>query len=314
MRPRHRPSLDGTVDLLGLFDGRNVIPVNREALGDNMAFDRKKFRDWMARLGIWSPIIESGEGKDPIQMLILRHQKSELSRWPISRECDEERVMSIATDVEGAAQIHVDGLGGVASFGLFAYADPQEASRGQFVFKLEAYEEEKVGDIEPASVEGLVSQLMRHNEALARTLTTSMGSVMMHQSNVLRSLGSTIEGMMSKRMEEIRDHEEALSLKHEREMQAQAAKNADERLSKGMDRAMAMIPAVINRLAQDKIVPEPLSVGEMMLVSLASKMTPAQIEEMKKILTPEQLLMFGEIMTKAMDANDKAAKAAQGTP
>jgi hypothetical protein len=193
-------------------------------------------------------------------------------------------------------------------FSLFAYADPHEASRGQFAFRLEGFEEERVGVSEPATSEGIIAQQMRHNEAFARMMTQGFGTVMTQMSRINTNLSDTLDKMMGKRGAEIEAHEAALSLKSERELALASAKSADERLSKGMDRIWSLAPALINRIAKEKIVPEDLSVGEHMLIQLAKGITPDQLKSLSTILTPEQAFLMQELIEKAMDANERAAK------
>lgn len=247
---------------------------------------------------------KSRKDSKPLEKFVLRccppgKKGREVDSFEIHDSFSQDDVQSKAEEVLSRAQLDADGMGGMQRFELCAHEKGERAACGRIAFRLRAEEDEwedgnGAGDGE-GDMRSVVLQQMRHNEAFARIFTTSMVSTMSAMTRRMESLDQTLERMMKQRMEAFEQLEEARSQQHDRDMDLMITTGKEERNNKAFERIMLLVPAVINKLAGQKVMngQDPLA---MSLRALAESLQPEQLGLIAKALAPEQQIVLFQVL------------------
>lgn len=245
--------------------------------------------------------IQFGSG-DGIRKVVLTHAAPGSSKSAIieSFEPSEgstiEDMSSLADEIAARAQSDADGLGGVQRYVLLAYSDSGKA-KGRHTFRLRGDDDDGTGlsGEESPDMRGLTMQLMRHNENNMRTMNSSLGMVMRAMGETLQNLQEQNQMLMGRQLEYIKMREEAESKAHERDVELLRATNEEKRRDAIYEKLMLLAPAVVNRFAGKKVIPDN-DPGVLMLASFAESLTQEQIAAIAAKLSPEQQIVLGQII------------------
>lgn len=176
-------------------------------------------------------------------------------------------------------------------------------SGGRFTAKL--YGEDEGGseyadqlDTEGPTTRGIVSQAQRHVEAILKTSMGSMGAVMGHMQRITMQQSEMIERMLAERYQNIQIIEEAMSKKHERELDSMLAASSEERKDRLIEQITTLMPVAANRLlgGGKKLLPEKVTPREQMLKNVVHTLDPSQMESMMAALRPDQQIALLELL------------------
>ena len=208
-----------------------------------------------------------------------------------------ETDMLVNRIVDAAQRDANDFEGGVQKYALFAYYsdDPNYVPRK--IFRVAADDEVRrdLSPSEPPTEKGLVSQVMRHLEAVMRTSTVSTGVV--------------IENMTR----QLRDHQEAkkvtdkqtvdLMLLVQANINEAHRRRLDERkeememgIKEGLfEQLKVAVPIILNRISGKPILPEQ-DKSFMLMAALLENLRPEQQAFLRDGLDPPQAAVLGEIL------------------
>lgn len=167
---------------------------------------------------------------------------------------------------------------------------------------------ESEGGEEAPDSKGLTRQLMRHNEAMARTMAQMVQSVGVIQTRRMESQENVINRLLEDRLKAFEVLEEARSEQAERQLLLESEKAKEGRIDKAIDKAMLLGPVLLSYFTSGKIAskdtPESLLIKE-----LVSTLTVEQFQAIAKTLAPAQQVAFFSLIEKMQKANKTDSEA-----
>lgn len=231
----------------------------------------------------------------------------------VTLQLDETQLHDLANELWSGARDDAEGIGGSQSYRVLIKREHALNPTSRYNFRISggADFEDESGVMEGTSVKGLMGQLMRHTEVAQRNAShVSMQMLSLQQRTISRQ-SAQIDTLVSKSFQAFELLEELTSRKHERDIENKAAENKAFITEQVVDKAMILAPIVANRLMGKKVLPEENSASEELLQSLFSQVSPAQMERLEKVLTPDQLMALGEIMDTVIDRDEKRTEKKQ---
>lgn len=155
---------------------------------------------------------------------------------------------------------------------------------------------------------GLVAQLMRHNEANARTLIQVFQQALGTMSRTVADLSEENRNLRTDRARQLTELEAAKTAELEREVAAAKQIAADARKDKALEQIYDLFPVIKARIlgtgTDASETPESILISE-----LADSFSPDQMARIASALTPNQGVLLGELFQRAKAAKAKAAEA-----
>jgi len=220
--------------------------------------------------------------------------------FDVPPDFDGDQVGIMVDDILVRAQADADALGTkLQRYVLFALeAGKKDGPRFAFRLRGEGDEDGEDGE-EPATEKGLLSQLMRHNEALARMNTMMMGSAMGAMASRLTASEKHVENLLEQRFKDMRALEEAQSLQHDRDMQALITSGQEERKSELFKKLEMILPLVVNKIAGRNLLPA--GPESNVFDALANSLTGDQLSQIAQFLTQEQQVLLLSLLKAARE-------------
>lgn len=208
-------------------------------------------------------------------------------------------VREIADNLDNMVADDASGMGGMQRYVIESWHDDGETASARIALRIQGYDPDidnmDSDDAEPPTKGGILGQQMRHNEIIMKTLVAGMGGAIQSLQRSAARNAELVETLMSQRLEDFKVVEEALSHKHEREMELME-KNADiERKDKLVEKGLTLLPAVVNRISGKQLIAAP-SPRDEMLRSLVETLTPDQLQGIAGQLNPEQQIVLLEML------------------
>jgi len=211
-------------------------------------------------------------------------------------------VDAVISEVINLAQTDANNLhSGIQLYAVFAFYKKNTNYTPRHFFRVSAEEEydpETSGSdpTETPDARGLVSQLMRHNEALARTSVMNTGFLIqtLQQENlsqrqlIHQQLEASVE--MGALMQEMMDNSTA------RRISEKEAENRQGMMGAVFEHLKLLFPVILNKIAGQKITPE-ADQSFNLLASLFESMSMEQQQLLvTKFLNPAQATVFAEFL------------------
>jgi hypothetical protein len=207
----------------------------------------------------------------------------------------EETVDAIILLAEGDAK----NLGSVQKYALriFREKDPSR-STARMIHRVQgADSDEDISgfDSEPSTPKGLLTQLMRHNEASQRALVASLQTIMVTMQRTMARLAEQNDKLQTDRMDSMHIMEEMMSAKLERELAADIARQKQATMGELAKEVKLLAPALINRLTGHETLPAP-DTKALAVSRFVESLTSEQKADLAKGLKPDQQIALLEIM------------------
>jgi len=280
-------------------------------------FIRRDCETWIRK----QVMIQRVEGR--CTRLMLRHVVqgnkvgNEVASFNVPIEWDDQWIQDCLNEIETSAHTDAGGLGGPQKYMVFAFFERSEAKPlARFPF-LEHASDEGSGDegsdldTESPNAKGLTAQLMRHNEALMRTTMMGITQIIGTLQRQVSKQSDTIEKLVQEKFDNLDTMESMLSKKQERDIELREAETKQKLLSDAAEKAMVLMPVVINKLMGKEVMPAP-SMNDELLKSFLSTITPEQLDGLTKILKPEQAMVVLELYQKLMNVEAGALPPGEG--
>jgi len=212
----------------------------------------------------------------------------------------EDEIPDMLQDLETTCFDDAEGMAaGLQRYQILAYVKHKAHAHTRFTFRMTGDsddDEDDTGVSEPATQKGLVAQLMRHNEAIMRSnvLTTNQNLAMLQRT--VANQYSHIEKLLDDRRENFEIVETLKSEHHERELATRESNSRQDRFDQMAEKANLLLPAVVNRIAGKKLLPETVSPMQDMMKTFAESLSPEQIATIMPTLKPEQQIALMEFM------------------
>lgn len=260
----------------------------------------KKLTTWLT-----SELSKSRPEGKPLRRFVLRtaapgSKGTDIETWEHEVRLEVEEIPLMSCTMLQRAQDDATGNGpNIQRYTLFAFQKGSTQPSARFIFRLRGESDldldDETGDDAPTN-KGLLTQLMRHNEALARAQQQSVGTMMSMMARMLESSNSTNEKLLKERSDMFDSLESAKSQEHERAASLMLTDGEMQRKDKAFDKLMGLLPLVVNRIVGSKVMPGGDDPTMMMLDPLISTMTAEQFQAISANLTGEQQLIFFELL------------------
>jgi hypothetical protein len=222
---------------------------------------RVKGENWRAAIKKWLAELRGipGAGSLRVELVESRSEGGHsvaLDSWAIG-EHDEPTDTDIRTKVDEfllAAQEDTDARD---TRGPFSYClmgrdteDDRPLGRTAGLRFFNDSADENFGEgLEPANSRGLLGQLMRHNEAMAKTMTSQSASYVEGLARMVTTLQQQALDTERRRIEAFEKYEQAATLKHDRDLAAIKAAGEQERMDAMFKQFQPYIPVVMAKIA-----------------------------------------------------------------
>jgi len=201
------------------------------------------------------------------------------------------------------AQETANGNAGLTRFSLRAYdAENEERIASDLVMTF-ALQAEDSGDYdnalsEPATNEGLLAMLMRHNNELHRQSSGTWGMMFQYLTGIVHSQQEQIEKLTGERMQNAATMEELVSKKHERDMEAKEREAANKRKEETMGKLLSLLPVAVNKLAGKELIHQKETLFEMTSTEFIRSIRPDQLDALLEtgVIDKHQLTLIGTML------------------
>lgn len=209
--------------------------------------------------------------------------------------------------VEAASQNDAAAIGGTQCYALSCYREKDPEKRlNRFLFRVASEDDnEETTDgfnSEPATGKGLLTQLMRHNEASNRALVLSLSAVMSTMQRTMAVMAEQNDKLQTQRIESLEQMEEILSTKLDRELAIDREKNHNKMMGELLGELKLLGPAVVEKLTGAKL-PGSSSPREVAISRFIGSLSQDQIVNMSKGLSQAQQIVLGELMQALQGSN-----------
>ena len=276
--------------------------------------NKLKVKRWLEK-HLWATREEG-----PVVKIVIRHLdangrtgKEEIWSCNVPYEEDsvtlpEEDVDDLITDMDMSCFDDAEGMAaGLQRYKILIFVKHKANAHSRFTFSLSGDNQDvdDTGVSEPATQKGFLGQLMRHNEAIMRTAIMSTNQNMAMLNRTVSRQNDHIEKLLEERRESFELTEDLKSQHHDRELASLQMRNQEKRYSEMFDKASLLLPAVVNRVAGKKLLPESVSPMQDMLKGLAESLSEEQLAKIMPTLKPEQQIALLEFMEMSQGENNK---------
>jgi len=223
------------------------------------------------------------------------------------REFDPEE---LASALLKAAEEDCKGLGGRQRYAVkIYYGKSKQAARQQrfSLYEKDPWEDSKDLDSEAANPRGVLSQLMRHNEAIMRTSVLGQQDTLRALGRMNEKLVSRLEILESKHFETVVMYEELISQKHQREIEVMQAEASERRKDEMLSNLRLLVPIAINKLAGENVMKIPDTPETLQLRTFVESLDADQLQQILSSLNPAQQVSVMTMVQKFLpkDGEDK---------
>lgn len=177
-------------------------------------------------------------------------------------------------------------------------------------------------DSEGPNQKGLLTQLMRHNEVLVRTLVETAADHRKGLGNLVHELSALNQYYAGQHIAHVQAFEGMMSERHLRELATKQADVKTRLWSQAAQKLEVLAPIVVNKIVGARVLPEPAAIRNEIVWSLVGSITPQQFDQLQGVLTPEQLLSVLELIKERQrfdermkaDAEARVREAQQAPP
>lgn len=234
------------------------------------------------------------ERSEAITAIELRHAASG-SKGNIVDDFDfstvnTDNISSLVDDVISRAQSDANGMGGVQRYELHVLVTDKKIS-SRFAFRLRGDDEsvDEVAGDEAASMKGLLTQLMRHNEQQNRTMMTGIGAMVQMMNRTIERDQETIENLLDERRKNWDLIDQAKGRDHEREMELMAAHRKGEREDMMFQKINTLFPVILNKITGKDMMPVE---QKSLIAGLVETLSEEQFGQILSALKPEQQIVL----------------------
>lgn len=220
-----------------------------------------------------------------------------------NQQIDETVVDRMADDIDNSTQDEADQLDGVQQYIIYVYrSETGDKPTARFPLRQTSSVEDEQDNpnpqSEPASLQGILAQQMRHNEALVRTSVGGWRDVISVLQKMCARQADQLENLQGQLSQQRIVVDDAESKKADREAEIAERKARERRMDTAFETVMPLIPAAINMISGRKLLPEKTTPERIMVVKFMETVSPEQFQQMRTILEPEQ---YGIVATMLAD-------------
>lgn len=236
---------------------------------------------------------------------VLRHQTggkgggAQVSMWEVeSHHRHADSANALAEEISMTAESDASGIGGTQRYVLHAYHGESEKPTDRLTFRVDGDEEGDSDDFssEPANAKGVLSQMMRHNEAMMKGTLMGLTSVMTTMQRQMAKQADRLEHMETDRFRTIEVMERLFSQEHQRKLELQKQESRESMTRELMGKLQLFLPVVANKIAGKQLMPAPVNE---VLTGFLNTLSPEQAATIFGALNDEQRHFLQEFMSAA---------------
>jgi hypothetical protein len=254
---------------------------------------RARILDWLRQVMV---------GPELPDRIVVRHitideRQNEISAVGLQGFVPNEPALgTLADDVATTIVNDASGFGGIQKYLVIACLG--EALLARLPVR-QTTSEVRIGDAvdsEPPTPHGLLSQLMRHNEAQARLFASAMGQIVSTMGNTIERQKADIDRADAIRIEALQRIEDLISQKHARKIETLREASRAKRFESLFGLAMGLAPVVADRVLGKKIFGGAAAGPTRTLIKrFAESLTDDQKLKMLGVLDPTQVVALQEL-------------------
>lgn len=246
-------------------------------------------------------IFKERDDDKPLTKLVLTHSApgskgNIVDSFEIKEGHEPDSIRVLGEEIVSRAQADADGFGGVQRFVLRAYCKGNEREVGRFAFRLRGDDEgDGDGGDEAPTQKGLLTQLMRHNEANNKALVNAVGAITTTLARQLENMGDTVENLLAQRNRDFEMMESLRSQQHARDIEAYQAEQGEKRKNEIFESFKTLAPVLLNKLAGRTVLPanDPT---KLMLQGFVETLDSEQLQGIMTHLKPAQAITLVELL------------------
>ncbi len=226
---------------------------------------------------------------------------------------NDSHLEAYAEEFYNEAESYADGIGETQTFCLVSYfEDDTEKGISRHAFRVDIEREDDGNALnavssEPANMGGMLKQFMRHNETTMRTLVSSFAGSLGTLQKQNDRLSGMVEKLWDDKVSQIDAIEELSSAHHQRQIELKREEKSSEMRSQLAENAMALLPAIANKMIGKKIIPETTDITMMQVVKLAETIDPDELQAILMALkSPEKKIAFVELLKSVAERTQQA--------
>ncbi len=251
--------------------------------------------------------------------LVLYQTNSSGRKAPVWRSDGRWDIDETIVQISENAQEFCNGLGTVTRFTVIAFKGGEDTDRGGINHTAFALHPADAGEAdgalsEPANSEGLLAQLMRHNNELHRQSSGTVGMMFGYMTNIINRQGDQIDNLTKERIRNAETMEEIISKKHERDMEVQERRAVQGRRDDAMGKILSLLPVAINKLAGKEIVRQSDTLFEVTSSEFINSLNPSHLDAMLQsgVLDKHQLTLLSTMLEQVQKRMITVQEKAQG--
>lgn len=210
-----------------------------------------------------------------------------------------EMVDKVIAEIAESAQHDADDMkAGVQTYGIFAYYTKDERYVPRKLFRVAAQEdfEPEGGPSEPPTEKGLLQQLMRHNEINSKNSLVAMGYIIQTFQKDLADRRSNEKRYFDQQLELVALTNELINEGHKRRQDEKKADMEMSILEGTFEHLKILLPIIANKLMGKEIFPAKMDRELYLMASLFETLTEQQQNDLRNMLSPQQLSMLAEFL------------------
>ncbi len=235
-----------------------------------------------------------------------------------------EWLLDPTTDTDALAEIirakmndEARQLRGPTLFGLFSFQPNRTMHHDRVTRRIDGmggHSDALIGETEAADSRGIVSQMMRHNEASARIALGQTLEIVEHYKSITKASGERVTALEEKQMQVIDLFEKLISLQHERDLEMIRERRSDKKHDFVREKLDMLTPVLMSKVlgaGQAKGTGSPM--GEELLRQFLKSLSPDQYRAIWSALSPEQAVTMIELYDRYGSQELAREKSANGT-
>lgn len=271
--------------------------------------NEKRIVEWLKR----NAYTEREEGT--FLKVIVRHvhNKSkvgdEMANFDVPKlaERSEDWAEDLGREIVNTLTVEAAQFGGMQHYAAYSVYSDAEKPVNRCILSIQGTISEDDDGLlsEPPTKEGMVAQAMRHQEANARILMATVGSMTESMRRQNERLSSMVEKLLTDKFENAEAMIEMLDQKQARDIELMKEKAKANAFEEGIKTVKMLGPAVLNRVLGAKVLPESQSGLSQVARALYGSLTQEQVANLSKTFTQEQLIQFFSIGETLADTDEK---------
>jgi hypothetical protein len=195
---------------------------------------------------------------------------------------------TLASRFDDIAATHASGIPGRQQYFIKPVFNDDIVVAPKYTFG-KAGETQDIGiGTEGPSPQGLLGQMMRHNETMMRIMTIHTEALAETQQHIIEQQTHQINSLTNENVEAFKAIKEMVIEQVKTEHNGQAELLEYERRTKQQQFLLSLAPGLINKVIGKNVLPQS-SVAESVIEQLKATLDPEQIAKIAEILKPEQL-------------------------